>query len=211
MRLILASSSPRRKDLLGLLNIPFEVAKPDFAERLDPGITLDPARQASRFAVGKADAAAREFPEDLVLTCDTSIELNGEILGKADSAEDARRMLKRLQGREHLVHSAVALRCIRRDIQQDTIETACIWMKRLADTDLDRYIQTGEWMDKAGSYAIQGHGGQLIDRIDGDYTAVVGLPLRLVARLLAPYVSLPVDVESVYRCKPYPNWSRFPQ
>jgi septum formation protein len=209
MRLILASRSPRRKDLLGLLNIPFEVAKPDFAERPDPDATLDPRGQASRFAAGKAHAAASEFPEDLVLSCDTSIELNGKLLGKADSAEEAWAMLESLQGREHFVHSAVALRSLSRNIQHDAIETVRIRMKRLDEVNLGRYIRTGEWTDKAGSYAIQGHGGDLINLIDGDYTAVVGLPLRLVAQLLDPYLSLPVDVESLYRSKPYPNWSRF--
>ena len=209
MRLILASSSPRRKELLSLLKIPFEVMTSDFSEHRDSERDVDPARQTVQFAGGKAEAVAGKFPDALVIASDTSIEQSGQLLGKPHSAEEARAMLACLQGREHLVHSAVALRSVGRGIQQEGIETVRIKMKGLSVADRDRYLATGDWRDKAGSYAIQGRGGELIERIEGDYTAVVGLPLRLVARLLAPYVQLPVDVESVYRSMPYPNWSRF--
>jgi septum formation protein len=212
MRLTLASTSPRRKDLLGLLQVAFEVAEPDFPEASAArGSTGDPARQALRFAEGKAEVCARARPELLVLGCDTLIELNGEVLGKPNSVHEARSMLHRLQGREHQVHSAVALRCLSSDLQHTAIETVRVRMKRLSDDDIDRYLQSGEWMDKAGSYAIQGKGAELIEGIEGDYTAVVGLPLRLVAQLLSRHMTMPIDVESLYKSRPYSNWSRFSQ
>jgi septum formation protein len=212
MRLTLASTSPRRKDLLSLLQIPFEVAEPDFSEDPAAGASSgEPARQALRFAEGKAEVCARARPAHLVLGCDTLIELNGEVLGKPTSVHEARTMLRRLHGREHLVHSAVALRCLSSDLRSAAIETVCVRMNTLSEEDIDRYLRSGEWTDKAGSYAIQGKGAELIEGIEGDYTAVVGLPLRLVAQLLGRHMTMPIDVESLYKSRPYLNWSRFSQ
>jgi septum formation protein len=208
MRLTLASTSARRKDLLSLLQIPFEVAEPDFSEDPVAGAG-DPAGQALRFAEGKAEVCARARPAHLVLGCDTLIELNGEVLGKPKSVHDARTMLRRLQGREHLVHSAVALRCMASHLHCTAIETVRVRMKALSDDEIERYLRSAEWMDKAGSYAIQGKGAELIDGIAGDYPAVVGLPLRRVAQLLGRHMSTPIDVDALYKSQPYSNWSRF--
>jgi septum formation protein len=204
--LILASTSPRRNELLALLHVPFVVVNPTFVEH---STVHQPSMQAVHHADGKATAASKAYPNALVLACDTLIDLDGQVLGKPDSEADARAMLKRLQGRDHLVHSAVALRRACDGVKQNGIETVRVRMRTLSDLDLDRYVQSREWSDKAGAYAIQGAGGAFIQAIQGDYTAVVGLPLRLVASLLTSHLMLPVDVETVYRERPYGNWSRF--
>lgn len=208
MRLILASTSPRRHDLLGLLQIPFEVAEPDFVERLMPDVA--PAEQARFFAEQKARSCARRFPEALVLGSDTLISLAGEVLGKPADATDAAAMLRRLRGRRHEVHTAVALGRKGGAAYDTAVETVVVWMREFSEAELESYVRSGESLGKAGAYSIQGKGGDLVARIEGDYPAVVGLPLRLVDRLLRQRdVPCPVSVEEVYRRKPYPNWARF--
>lgn len=208
MEIILASTSPRRTELFQLLQVPFVVIPPDFSEavRLGPS----PPDQAKAFALAKARSCALRFPDRLVIGSDTLIEVEGEMLGKPGSPAEAERMLRRLAGRSHLIHTAVALVGLTAGVEAQAVETVRVWMKALQDRDLTSYIATGEGLGKAGGYAIQGGGGALIERIAGDYPAAVGLPLRIVADLLRRHgVNLPVSVEDLYRKKPYPNWSRF--
>jgi len=206
--LILASTSPRRKDLLALLQVPFEVVEPDFVERLRQG--LAPDAQARQFADGKAASCAARFPDRLVLGSDTLIALDGEVLGKPTDLADARTMLRKLRGRAHLIHTAVALRRHADGIRDFGCETVRVWMRAVDDAELEAYVHTGESLGKAGAYSIQGVGGRLIERIAGDYTAAVGLPLRLTADLLRRHgLAVPADVDELYRAKPYPNWGRF--
>ncbi|MCS6897198.1 MAG: Maf family protein [Nitrospira sp.] len=208
MRLVLASTSPRRKELLLLLGVPFDVVAPSFIEQ--PTTDLVPREQVARFAVGKARSVALRRPDDLVLGGDTVIESDGLLLGKPRDREDARRMLKSLAGRSHLVHTAVAVRHERRSFEAVKVETATVFMKDNGG-EVERYLESGDWSGKAGSYSIQGRGADLIEKIDGDYTAVVGLPLRAVADLLrlSGYPIEQGEVEMLYRRKPYPNWPRF--
>jgi septum formation protein len=203
-RLLLASTSPRRKELLGLLGIPFEVVNPHYVEH---ATAEKPLVQALHHAEGKAAAVSKGHPDVLVLASDTLIELDGAGLGKPGSIDDARVMLNRLIGRDHVVHTAVAVRRACDGVSQNGIESVQVRMRPVSDEDLEQYLQSGEWLDKAGAYAIQGSGSALIAKIEGDYTAVVGLPLRLVARLLMPHMTLPVDPEGLYRARPYGNWS----
>lgn len=208
MPLLLASTSPRRKDLLALLRIPFEVADPSFVERLRRDLT--PEEQAKQFAAGKARSCAAQYPTRLVLGSDTLIALDGSVLGKPADLAEARAMLRTLRGREHLIHTAVAL--CRQDEPGEAIgcETVRVWMKPFSEQELTAYLATGEGLDKAGAYSIQGRGGDLIERILGDYTAAVGLPLRLTAELLRKAgLAIPADVAELYRTKPYPNWGTF--
>jgi septum formation protein len=208
MRLILASTSPRRHDLLTLLQIPFEVAAPTFVEQLARGVS--PEQQAKCFAEQKARSCAQRFPEALVLGSDTLISLGGEILGKPADAADAAAMLRRLCGRAHEVHTAVALGRHADPVLDAAVETVRVWMRGFSEAEAEEYLRSGESMGKAGAYSIQGRGGDLVSRIEGDYPTVVGLPLRLVASLLRRRgVQLPLDVEDLYRRKPYPNWERF--
>ncbi len=208
MSLILASTSPRRRELLALLGIPFDVQNPSFEERLEPGRTAN--EQVQDFAQGKARSVAQQRPEAVVLGSDTVIELDHEVLGKPANLAEARSMLRRLAGRDHRVLTSVALVCSVRAIDQVALSSAVVRMKPYDERAHEGYLATGESLGKAGAYSIQGAGGDLIESIDGDFLTVVGLPLRLVARLLAQAgMSLPVDLETLYTAKPYPNWLRF--
>ena len=208
MQLILASTSPRRREILALLGIPFEVIAPDFEEVPQPG--WSPRQQVEHFAREKARSIAIARPASLVLGSDTVIELDGQMLGKPADLADARAMLTRLAGRPHEVHTAVALcRQIPR-YEAVAIETATVQMKAYDEAAIERYLATQEPMGKAGAYSIQGAGGEFIETICGDFLGIVGLPLRTVATLLADAgMPVPVDIDALYRAKPYPNWARF--
>lgn len=208
MPIILASTSPRRHELLALLGIPFNVKNPSFNERLEadrPAI-----EQVRSFAQGKAQSVARQEPEAIVLGSDTVIELDHDVIGKPVDLTDARAMLQRLAGRDHRVHTAVAVVCSARIIDTVAFSTTVVRMKPFDTLAHERYLAIGESLGKAGAYSIQGEGGGLIDSIDGDFPNVVGLPLRLVAQLLMQIgVSVPVDLDELYAMKPYANWARF--
>lgn len=208
MSLVLASTSPRRCELLALLGIPFDVKNPSYEERL----VVDRAaiEQVQSFAQGKAQSVARQEPEAIVLGGDTVIELDHDILGKPADLADARAMLRRLAGRDHHVHTAVSLVCVARGIDVMVLSTAVVRMKPFDERVHEDYLTTRESLGKAGAYSIQGEGGDLIDSIVGDFPTVVGLPLRLVAQLLAQAgVRVPVDLDELYAIKSYPNWARF--
>jgi septum formation protein len=208
MPLILASTSPRRRELLALLGIPFDVKVPSFEERLE--VDRPAIEQVQSFAQGKARSVARQEPEAIVLGSDTVIELNHHVLGKPADLAEARAMLRRLAGCDHYVRTAVALVCSARAIDVVALSTAIVRMKPFDERVHERYLATGESLGKAGAYSIQGEGGDLIDSIDGDFPTVVGLPLRLVAQLLTQAdVSVPVDLDELYAIKPYANWARF--
>ena len=120
-------------------------------------------------------------------------------------------MLRRLAGREHLVRTAVTAACRGRRFEGTEVSIARVWMKPFDLHAHERYLTTGDSLGKAGAYSIQGPGAELIERLEGDFTTVVGFPLRVVARLLAAGgVMVPIDVESLYRKKPYGNWACFP-
>jgi septum formation protein len=208
MSLILASTSPRRRELLALLGIPFDVKSPSFEEQLVVG---RPAiEQVQSFAQGKARSVARQEPEAIVLGSDTVIELNHHVLGKPADLAEARTMLWRLAGRDHHVLTAIALVCSARAIDIVALSTSVVRMKPFDERVHERYLATGECLGKAGAYSIQGEGGDLIDSVKGDFPTVVGLPLRLVSQLLIQVgVRVPVDLDELYAIKPYANWARF--
>ena len=207
MQLVLGSSSPRRRELLALLGLSFEVCPPEFHEH--PMIGAPPIEQVRYFAREKARSVALVRPRALVLGSDTVIDVDGQLLGKPVDLEDARAMLARLAGRSHRVHTAVALFDLDRNIELVEVATAKVQMKADRDHAYERYLASEESLGKAGAYAIQGLGESLVERIDGDYTTVVGLPLKLVATLLqsAGY-PIVMNIDDLYRRKPYANWSR---
>ena len=208
MPIILASTSPRRRELLALLGIPFDVKSPIFEERLVADRLA--VEQVQFFARGKAQSVASQEPEAIVLGSDTVIELDHDVIGKPVDLTDARAMLRRLAGRDHRVRTAVAVVCSARVIDTVALSTTVVRMKPFDELAHERYLAIGESLGKAGAYSIQGEGGSLIDSIDGDFPNVVGLPLRLVAQLLMQIgVSMPVDLDELYAMKPYPNWTRF--
>jgi septum formation protein len=208
MRVILASTSPRRRELLALLNVPFEVRPPTCEELVIPDRRAGDL--VAEFARAKADSVAQQEPDALVLASDTLIEADEMTLGKPRDLAEARRMLRHLAGRDHLVKTAVTAVCRMRRFERTEVSTARVRMKAFDVHAHERYLATEDSLGKAGAYSIQGPGAELIERLDGDFTAVVGFPLRVVARLLVQGgVPLPIDVESVYLRKPYGNWAWF--
>ena len=179
-RVVLASASPRRRELLALVGIGHEVRPADVDESVHPG--EEPAAYVERLARAKAEAVAARAPEALVVGSDTTVVVDGEILGKPTDEDDARRMLRALSGRTHVVLTAVAV--ARGARVESAVERVSVTFRALDDAEIARYIATGEPMDKAGSYGIQGFGATIVARIEGDYFAVMGLALgRLVALL----------------------------
>jgi septum formation protein len=181
MRLVLASGSPRRRELLGLLGLAFDVVPTDVDETMRPG--EGPIDLVRRLAIDKLDAVeAVDGPDLVVLAADTTVDVAGEILGKPDDAADARRMLRSLSAKSHLVHTAVAAR--RDGLTLHDVVTTAVSMAAMTDAAIDWYLATGEPMDKAGAYAIQGAGGAFVAAIEGSASNVVGLPLTTVVELL---------------------------
>jgi septum formation protein len=193
--LVLASGSPRRRELLNLLHLPFEVISSDSDESFDPA--SPPSEIAKSLASMKAEAVAKrvfsERPTDqlVILGADTlvAVERNGvaEILGKPLDAEDARRMLTSLSGIAHKVYTGISLAIVGPDIESHTIADVVkteVLFRSLSDEMIDAYLATGEPFDKAGAYGIQGYAGAFVESITGDYFNVVGLPVQSVGKML---------------------------
>ena len=179
--LVLASSSPRRQELLREAGIVFEVCPAHIAEERREGEA--PEAYALRLAREKAAAVAARLPGRFVLGADTIVVLDDEVLEKPRDSEDAARMLRLLSGRGHQVTTAVSL--VRPSGQHETrASTTEVYFRELADDELLRYARSGEPLDKAGAYAIQGGAGPWVQRIQGEYSTVVGLPLSLVTEML---------------------------
>ena len=182
MRLILASASPRRAELLTSAGFEFEISPANVDESRFPG--EQPASYALRVAVAKADAATRvdSSAGDVVLAADTVVVIGDRILGKPVDDADARSMLGLLSGTVHTVLTAVVLRTTAE--QRSAVVVTRVHFRRLLDEEIDWYLETGEPDGKAGAYAIQGQAARFIDWIDGSWSNVVGLPIETVDRLL---------------------------
>lgn len=196
--LVLASASPRRRDLLGLLGIPFTVAASGADETPPPGAT--PEQAAELLAVAKARSVAVRHPGAFVLGADTVVTVDGLILGKPRDAREGARLLRLLSGRAHRVPTGVAL--IAPDgTTRSLVETATVTMRPYTDVAISAYLATDEPWDKAGAYAVQGAGGALVAAVTGCYTTVVGLPLcRVAAFLRDAGFNLPANPAA--RCQP---------
>jgi septum formation protein len=176
-KVVLASSSPRRRELLNLIGIAHEVRPANLDESMRPRET--PRRHAERLARDKASAVAMRDPDLITIAADTIVVINRKVLGKPVDKEDAARMLAMLSGREHTVITAVAVS--RGKKLRSAIEEVKVKFRRLREEEIEAYIATGEPMDKAGAYGIQGFGATIVERVEGDYFAVMGLPLvRLI-------------------------------
>ena len=183
MNYILASASPRRRELLALAGLRFEVRVADVDETIPPG--QDAAEAACSLARQKAEAVAADCPDSCVIAADTVVVLDNIILGKPADEADAARMLRLLSGREHRVVTGVciALGNRRRVFSRETR----VRFYALRDCEIEQYVATGEPMDKAGAYGIQGRGGLLAKSIAGDYFNVVGLPIASLVRELEEF------------------------
>jgi septum formation protein len=178
--LVLASASPRRKELLQLLGLKPEVVPAHLDESVKNGER--PEAYVERVAREKAAAVHAKRRDAIVIAADTTVVLDGAIIAKPESEADAAAMLKRLQGRDHVVHTAIAV-AYRSDTASG-VETTRVWMRPLDDAAIRAYVATGEPMDKAGAYGIQGFGAVIVERIDGDYFTVMGLGLGRLVELL---------------------------
>jgi nucleoside triphosphate pyrophosphatase len=180
VHLILASASPRRAKLLRAAGIVFEVVPARVDERAREGEA--PPAYVERIATEKAHAVSRDHPGAAVLAADTTVVIDGLILGKPTHDNDARAMLRRLSGRTHEVLTGVAL--IANGRTETAVETTHVHFAPMSDADVEWYVASGEPRGKAGAYAIQGLASRFVDRIEGSYSNVVGLPVALVWRLL---------------------------
>lgn len=181
VELVLASASPRRRELLAGLGLKFIVRPVDLDER---PIEKEAARDYV-LRLARAKAAARAEPDELVLAADTVVVLDQDLLGKPVDEAEAARMLARIAGREHLVLTGVALRCGNTRHEVSTVDQSRVRMAALSPDEIAWYVRTGEPLDKAGSYAVQGLGALFVEAVFGNYTNVVGLPLPTVSRLFA--------------------------
>ena len=176
MNIVLASQSPRRKELLEKCNVSFICDPADIDETIDMRNHLNDEIQ--NLAYRKAEACLKRHPDDLIIGSDTIVVLNKEVLGKPKDEADAFRMLKGLQGNTHEVITGLCFLSKRR--KYNAVSISKVAFSTMSDDEIKDYISTGECMDKAGAYGIQGFGGRYITRIEGDYYTIMGLPLNLV-------------------------------
>jgi septum formation protein len=178
---ILASQSPRRRELLTLVGIAHTVRPADVDESYFAG--EQPRAHCERLAREKAAVVARGAPDALVIGSDTIVVVDGDVLGKPRDGAHAAEMLARLSGRSHVVMTALAVQW--RGVEVSAVEEVGVTFHSLTPKDIRAYIATGEPMDKAGAYGIQGYGATIVQHVDGDYFAVMGLPLQRLVRLMA--------------------------
>jgi len=179
MQLILASQSPRRKELMGLFGMPFIIRAADIDETMDPG---KPAHlEVARVSHAKAAATPHDY-EDIVIAADTIVVCNGQVLGKPTDEADAFRMLRLLSGRDHQVMTGLTV--LHRDKEEVCTEITDIHFRELSDREILSYIATKEPMDKAGSYGIQGGAALFAEKLCGDYYNVMGLPVCRLSQIL---------------------------
>jgi MAF protein len=203
-RLVLASNSPRRQEYLGWLGVPFEVRAAPVEETPQPGEL--PEATAIRLARAKAQAAP-SAPDELVLAADTLVVLDHEVLGKPANAEDARRMLLSLSGRQHRVLTALAFRS-NEDLEVEVVQ-ARVWMRPYSPAEVEAYIASGQPFDKAGAYGIQDEPFSPVSRVEGCALTVVGFPLCHVARGLLRR-GIPVPRKPLELCRPLLGSKRCP-
>ena len=185
MRIILASSSPRRKELMNMLNIPYEVISYDHDEVLNKEKSV--YEQCMDISYQKGKIVFDSFDEDVVvISSDTIVVFNGEIYGKPMDREDAYRMISNIQGKDHEVVSALTVFCRKngKDTIHETYEKAIVTVDKMTDDEINSWIDTGKAFGKAGAYAIQEEFGKYIKKIDGDFYTIVGLPLNKLYNIL---------------------------
>ena len=172
--IILASASPRRREIMDMLEISYRVVISNVREELDETLSIE--ERIKSLAWQKANAVFRQHQQDLVIGADTIVELNGEILGKPHNMTEAREMIRKLSGKTHRVITAFAMISDERKIID--CDEALVTFTKISDSEIEEYIQTREPYDKAGGYAIQGWAGKFIEKIEGSYYTVMGLPLH---------------------------------
>ncbi|MDD5050918.1 MAG: Maf family protein [Candidatus Pacebacteria bacterium] len=181
-KIILASGSPRRKEILGRLGIPFEVVPSDFQEFIDPKIS--PRELAEKLAIGKAKAVAFKYPDAIIIGADTVVALDGEAMGKPSTPEEAIAMLNRLSGKTHSVFTGFTVMSTKTGKSVSDVCESKVTFKTLSPAEIEKYVLSGEPMQMAGAYAIQSGAKDFVEKYEGDYNNIVGLPLVLVRNAL---------------------------
>jgi septum formation protein len=205
LTIILASASPRRYQILSLLQLPFLMMSSQADEKSNAGWT--PQEEAARLAQRKTTSVAGCFPTAIVVGSDTLINLGGQKIGKPCDRADARRILERLRGCAHEVLTAVTILHPQSGKSFDYVQSVRITMRSFSEAELEAYVASDEPLDKAGAYSLQGQGRSLIARLEGDYLAAVGLPLRAVANGLHQMgIAIPVNVDTIYQERNVLNW-----
>jgi MAF protein len=192
-KLVLASASPRRRQLFSRLKLPFVAMAADVDEEIEEGES--PQDMVCRLSLAKAQALALTWPEALIVAADTIVVLDGDVLGKPADEAEAVAMLRRLRGREHTVFSGVTVYSPAAGQTITELAESGVWMRAYTDEEIGRYAASGDPLDKAGAYAIQHQNFSPVERIEGCYASVMGLPLCHLARALTQLgLTLPVDV-----------------
>lgn len=208
MRLILASTSARRKEIFSLLGLPFKVISPNFKEILHPSNSLEDEVQA--FSLGKAQSVTHESPDSIVIGSDTMILLEGEKIGKPRDLPHAGKILRALSGKTHQILTGLVIINSKTDKIFKCLERVDVTVHKLSDTEIAHYISMGESLDKAGAYSLQGKGRDLIVSLQGDYLAAVGLPLKPIGSYLKNAgITFPLDIKRLYAEKSFMNWASF--
>jgi septum formation protein len=208
MRLILASTSPRRRKILALLGLPFEVIAPEFDELASPDRSV--ADAVLDFAVGKAHSVVTRHPGTIVVGSDTLILINSTRIGKPEGIADAKRILRLLSGKTHRIFTSVAILDSLGGPGLGIVDEVAVKMRDYSEKEIENYLSCNESLDKAGAYSIQGEGRALIESIRGDYLTAVGLPLRPIADYLQSRgVQMLTNVDKIYSDKAFLNWKSF--
>ena len=185
---ILASASPRRKQLLTEAGYRFTVVRPDIDESVFPTMDFEPCEYAKRLALAKAKNIAEKHPDCLVVAADTIAYFEGEIIGKPSDRTDAEKITKKLFSRPHKVITGIAIVRLRDGIEINQSDTTTVYPKKLTAEQIAEHIKSDTWRDKAGAYAIQENGDEFIEKIEGSLTNVMGLPMELLERLLSKFI-----------------------
>ena len=194
-KIILASGSPRRKELLEKIGLKFNIDPSDYPEDWqskiqsykDRGIALIPEDLAKSISIGKAAAVAPKYPNSIILAADTIGVLRGKVIGKPRTPDEARQMLQALSGKSHRVITAFTILDSTNNKTVTRTVATRVYFKKLSQTEIDNYVKTGEPLDKAGAYAIQGKGSIFVEKIEGDYYNVMGLPLNSLSESLKEF------------------------
>jgi septum formation protein len=208
MRLILASTSSRRREILALLGLPFDVIAPEFDEQ--PLSERAVEHEVLNFALGKAQSVARQHPDSIVIGSDTMIRIDSTKIGKPKGIADAKRILRLLSGKTHRIFTAVAILDGLGGPGLGIVDDVTVKMHNYSHEEIQRYLLVNESLDKAGGYSIQGKGRALIESISGDYLTAVGLPLKPVADYLRSRgVQGLTNVDKLYSDRSFLNWKSF--
>jgi septum formation protein len=182
--IILASASPRRRQLLTQAGYKFKVVPSDIDESAFPITGISASEHAKRLALAKAKDIAKKFPDYLVISADTVVDFNGEIIGKPKDAKEAEQITKKLFSAPHKVITGVAIVRLKDGTELSETDTTIVYPKKLTAEQIAKHIKGGSWQGKAGAYAIKETGDEFVERIEGSLTNVMGLPMELLQRLL---------------------------